>query len=114
MLRGQSSSKSSVATVFRGSWKATTDTIEVGRGDEQTLILHCGKLSLRRTYHPERLPNQIHQHHAPIALRPHRPATCHTQRAGLAGPDHHLKRCILARVVDPYQLVQLFRTDATL
>ena len=40
----------------------------------------------------------------PIALRPHRPATCHTQRAGLAGPDHHLQRCILARVVDPHQI----------
>ena len=47
---------------------------------------------------------QIHQHHAPIALRPHRPATRFTGRAGLAGPDHHLQRCIRARVVDPYQI----------
>ena len=40
----------------------------------------------------------------PIALRPHRPATCHTHRPGLAGPDHHPKRCTLTRVVDPYQI----------
>ena len=47
---------------------------------------------------------QVHQNHRPIALRSHRPATALTRRAGLAGPDHHLQRCTLARVVDPYQI----------
>ena len=47
---------------------------------------------------------QIHQHHAPIAFRPHRAATALTHRPGLAGTDHHLQRCLLAQVVDPDQI----------
>ena len=39
-----------------------------------------------------------------MTLGPHRAATGLTQRAGLAGTDHHPKRCTLARVVDPYQI----------
>ena len=47
---------------------------------------------------------QIHQHRCPKALRPHRPATALTHRTGLAGPDHHPKRCPLTPLVDPHQI----------
>ena len=47
---------------------------------------------------------QIHQHHRPLTLGPHRATTGLTQRPGLARTDHHPKRCTLARVVDPYQI----------
>ena len=47
---------------------------------------------------------QIHQHHTPITLRPHQPATGPTHRPGLTGTDHQLQRCPLTRVVDPDQI----------
>ena len=40
----------------------------------------------------------------PTPMVTHRAATGLTQRAGLAGTDHHPKRCTLTRVVDPYQI----------
>ena len=47
---------------------------------------------------------QIHQHHRPIALRPH-PTTTHlTHRTGLTGTDHHPQRCTLTPLVDPHQI----------
>ena len=46
---------------------------------------------------------QVHQHHRPIALRPHPTTTGPTGRAGLTRADHHLQRPFPG-IVDPDQL----------
>ena len=81
----------------------------VGSCSTNDLIAHSGFGHVQRRFrHRSRTgrPNAGKSTNttAPIALRPHRPATCDTQRAGLAGTEHHLQRCTAAAVVDPDQI----------
>ena len=79
----------------------------VGSCSINDLTPHSGFGHIHRRFrHPKRTgrPNTGKSTNTDVTLRPHRPATALTHRTGLAGPDHHPKRCPLTPLVDPHQI----------